>query len=176
MAAVTGWAEFSGDRRFRWALGRDWGGGPALGWLMLNPSTAGAETGDRTVDQVVHFSRREGYGGAWIANLYGYRSPLPRVLRDLAVSGAGYAAGGPENDRWIRTMLAAVPRVVLAWGATAGQPWARDRRDAVLAMVAASGTPALCLGTTSGGHPRHPCRLPRSVPLVPWPPGLWYRS
>jgi hypothetical protein len=156
------WAEISPDGLYRYALHRQWGDGPTLGWLMLNPSTAGAVINDQTIGQVMFFSEREGYGAAWVSNLFAYRTFSPRVLR-LAVD-AGHATG-LVTDIWIRSMLASVPVVVLAWGAHGGEPWAKDRRDAVLQLAAEYGAAVSCLGKTAKGEPRHPCRLGRATKL-----------
>jgi hypothetical protein len=154
------WAEISPDGIHRYALHRKWGDGPVLGWIMLNPSTAGVIINDQTVRQVMHFSRREGYGACWAGNLFSLRSPSPDVLRESSTRT------GPLNGVWLRALLAEVPEVVLAWGANGGEPWAQERRDEVRAMIAEYGVTVSCLGTTASGEPRHPCRLPRTTPLT----------
>ena len=165
-AETWSWAEISDDQRYRYALGRRWGDGSLLGWIMLNPSTADAETSDQTVNRVVYFSKREGYGGLWVANPFAYRSPSPAALREAATDGhLGHYAIGPANDEWIARMLGEVPAVVLAWGAHGGEKWALPRVRAVHEMARLSGIRMLCLGTTAGGEPRHPCRLGNAVKL-----------
>lgn len=164
MSSDGNWAEISGDGRYRYALGRDVGDGPCLGWVMLNPSTADAVLNDQTIRQVMYFTRQAGYGSAWVANLFALRSPSPDILRKCA--GEPAYAIGPDNDLWLRAMLRNVPEVVLAWGAHASMPWARDRRDGVLAMVTEYPVTVSCLGLTGTGEPRHPCRLAGSTPLA----------
>lgn len=44
------WAELSADRSYRYELGRRWGEGPLLPWIMLNPSTADALKDDPNGD------------------------------------------------------------------------------------------------------------------------------
>lgn len=169
MTGNGSWAEISACGTWRYGLGRAWDPAlPVLGWLMLNPSAADAKVNDMTIGKVVTISGRAGFGGAWVANLYGYRSPSPAWLRETAAFDAEYATG-PDNDAWIWRMLDTVPRVVLAWGAHGGEKWAAARRDAVLRMVTASGVAISCLGTTNGGEPRHPCRLPYATPLEALP-------
>ena len=158
-----GWAEISADEADRYALTRTWAAGPRLGWLALNPSTANATVNDQTVLKIMHISEREGYGGAWVGNAYALRATTPLPLRRRDPDPVG-----PENNWWLRRMLGQVPAVVLAWGDNGARPWARRRIAAVLALVEASGTPALCLGQTAGGQPRHPCRLANATPLEPW--------
>ncbi|MCA9851707.1 MAG: DUF1643 domain-containing protein, partial [Dehalococcoidia bacterium] len=50
-------ASFSRDRRYRYELGRRWGLGPAVTWVMLNPSTADATVDDPTIRRCIDFSR-----------------------------------------------------------------------------------------------------------------------
>ena len=163
------WAEISPCGIWRYALHRGWSDGPTLGWIMLNPSTADAVLNDPTITKIMHISRREGYAAAWVANLFAYRSPSPDALRDLVTFDREYAIG-PANDNWLRTMLAAVPGVVLAWGAHGGEPWATQRRDEVLSMVAGSGVTVASLGKTRDGEPKHPCRLANATLLEMWVP------
>ena len=161
---ARGWAEISDCGTWRYALRRTWADGPVLGWLMLNPSTADAVLNDQTIHQVMHFSRRDGYGGAWVANLYAFRSPSPAVLHELVRSDPERAIG-PDSNNWIAEMLLTVPAVVAAWGSHGGKQWALPRKAAVLDAARSAGIPVLCLGTTAAGEPRHPCRLARVTPL-----------
>jgi hypothetical protein len=169
---TAGWAEISDCGTWRWALGRCWdpdllnrdGPAPALGWVMLNPSTADARTSDPTVTKCVTISRAHGYGRLWIGNLHAYRATSPAALR-AQLPGIRV---GPDCDRWLRRLAAAADAVAVAWGDQGGQPWARDRRDHVLELLAQTGVPLLCLGLTASGEPRHPCRLANATPLVPW--------
>lgn len=62
--------------KYRYRLLRQWSAGAYVLWIMLNPSTADAYQDDRTVGRVCEFSRRWGYGGALIGNLYALGRPL----------------------------------------------------------------------------------------------------
>lgn len=158
------WAEISPDGAYRYGLGRRWGDGPVLGWIMLNPSAADAVTDDQTIRQVTAFSKREGYGAAWVANLFALRTPSPDVLRGHRADRAG-----PLADIWLRTMLAAVPEVVLAWGAHGGERWAEPRRYEVTDLVAEYPVTVSVLGWTRNKQPKHPCRLAHATPLEALP-------
>lgn len=50
-------AVVSPDGRYRYLLERRWGNGPAIVWVMLNPSMADATVDDPTIRRVVSFSR-----------------------------------------------------------------------------------------------------------------------
>src|SRR5690554_6900188 len=68
---------------------------PRLLWIMLNPSTADETADDPTIRRVKAFTRRLGYSGLTVVNLYAMRSTDPRGL---------WAAAdpiGPDNDRAI---------------------------------------------------------------------------
>jgi hypothetical protein len=158
------WAAISLCGTWRYALGRQWAPGPVLGWIMLNPSKADAKVSDQTAVKCMTISRLAGYGGLQIGNLHAFRSPSPAVLREVARRDPERAAG-PDCDRWLAVMLGQVDRVVLAWGAHGGEPWALPRRSGVLDLVGRSGIPVACLGATAAGEPRHPCRLANATPL-----------
>lgn len=149
------------DRRYRYALERRWGDGPFALWVMLNPSTADEHKNDATIRRCIGFTKRWGGGGILVGNLYAYRDKNPDALKlvDDPV--------GPDNDVWLTTMAVRSSIVVAAWGAhrMAG------RRSHVLIDLISKETLTLvtCLGTTKGGHPRHPVRLPYATPMAVWP-------
>src|SRR5439155_12676179 len=95
-------ASFSACRRYRWTLSRWWDnrhGGPWIGWIMLNPSTADARQDDPTIRRCIGFSRAWGFSGCRVCNLYALRSKTPRGLwRVRDPIGAG-------NDRAIRELV-----------------------------------------------------------------------
>ena len=73
-------ARLSDDGRFRYYLTRRWGEGPALGWVMLNPSTADATTDDATIRRVLRFTEAAGYHALEVVNLYAWRARDRKVL------------------------------------------------------------------------------------------------
>lgn len=158
-----GTAVLSDDGLYRYELTRgasDLPGSMAL-WIMLNPSVADAERDDPTVRKCVGFTLRWRLHGLAVVNLYALRSSDPD---DLERAADPY---GPENRAYLEKWLSApaVGLVVAAWGAR-GRP--RAVYEAKV-MAAAHQRPLWCLGTTSGGQPRHPARLGYARPLVPLP-------
>ncbi len=155
---MRGSASFSEDGRYRWTLTRHWGDGPPALWVMLNPSTADATEDDPTIRRCVSFSRRAGAGSLTVVNLFALRATDPAAL------AAERDPCGASNWPVIRAHLAAHPvMVVAAWGA---HPMAH--RSAVRLHLADH--PGLvCLGTTKGGHPRHPLYVAATTALVAWP-------
>lgn len=139
-------AGLSGCGAYRWWLSRHWDDErPTCAWVMLNPSTADALFDDPTIRRCVGFSRRWGFGGLVVVNLYAYRVTSPHALR-LADDPVG-----PLCDEAIRVHCRG--RVaVAAWGALV-----QLRRAAeVLALLREEAAGVVCLGLTRGGQPLHP--------------------
>lgn len=157
---VTGAAQFSPGGEYRYLLTRHWGAGPVMCWIMLNPSTATADADDPTVTRCRCFARREGYAGLVIVNLFGLRSPSPRVLLYHP------APAGPGNDEMVLSQASRASVVVAAWGANGRLPRLASRRSEVLKTLA--GIPLWCLGVTRAGEPRHPLMVRTETPLIPW--------
>ena len=151
-------AVFDPSRTYRYLLTRTWNPAwPPAVFIMLNPSTADAFTLDPTIRRCMTFARTWCAGGIRVVNLFAYRA-----VRPSALSMAGNPVGD-LNDEFIRRACepsAAV--VVAAWGAYG----AADRAAEVTLLL--DGTPLYCLGTTKGGHPRHPLYVPGSTPLEPY--------
>ena len=147
--------------RYRYLLTRHWGGGSALPFVMLNPSTADADLDDPTIRRCVGFAVREGCGGVEIANLYAWRATKPEELWPIA------DPYGPDNDAALagvaRRAVAAGMPVVCAWGAYGG------RNNRPLVLMQQTGAVFLCLGRTEGGQPRHPLYVRRNQRLEEYP-------
>lgn len=164
-AVVRSDAVLSDCGTYRYALMRRWAEGHPLRFVMLNPSTADATVDDPTIRRCIRFAQRDGYAALIVLNLYAFRSPHPKALLTCA------DPVGPKNDRILwNHLLSAVEGhnpVVAAWGNNAKS----ERVQRVLAM-----NPDVdwrCLGTTLGGHPKHPLargkhRIPDDQPLLPF--------
>lgn len=163
-------AMFSGDRKRRFELIRDWRdeiGAPnktAL-FVMLNPSVAGEAKDDPTVRKVVGFSRRWGYGRVVLVNLIPIVSTDPWALPP-------WCGIDPDNRLMIQRWLNEADLVVAAWG-TQPKPLARtialaehvycfQRMEPLsFGTKLEPGKKSLyCIGTTTGGYPKHPSRAP----------------
>lgn len=149
-------AIFSPCRAYRYQLYRRWSSGPSLVFVMLNPSTADAETNDPTVERCQRRARRLGFSGVVIANLFAFRATDRTVLSRV------HDPIGPENDQAIRDAVSHHADVVCAWG-TEGRLMGRDR--AVLELLRVANVRRLCLGTNADGTPIHPLYLGYDVPL-----------
>jgi hypothetical protein len=172
---LTRSSSFSGDRRYRYRLGRRWGSGPALPWIMLNPSAADDAGDDPTTRRVMSFSRSWGYGACDVVNLFAYRCADPAELR-AAVEPIGRRNVSAVRAAIVDASASGADRVVLGWGVH-GQRWlaadgdvARRLRHVVASAAELWTQRALCpvtLGTTAAGAPRHPLYVRSSSRLEP---------
>lgn len=145
--------------RYRYRLERRWTPGPALLWVMLNPSTADASADDNTIRRVVTFTRREGFGAVVVVNLFGRRATDPECLRDFGDQI------GPDNDWHVMREACDAGKVIVAWGGT-DAPRYPDRIRRTVDLL--KPRELWCLGTTANGSPRHPLYVRGGAPLVPW--------
>jgi hypothetical protein len=159
--------------QYRWWLKREWGDGPVIAWIMLNPARADEQRDDPTIRRVIHFSESWGFGAATVVNLYPLRSTIPAECRRWTASSRTTVRKQMlENDRVISQISQDAGAIVAAWG-TVG--WAQDRAALLVADLVRAGAPPLqCLGTTLDGSPLHPMargrkRVPDDRQPIDWP-------
>lgn len=154
-------ATFSPDLRYRYALWREWGSGPWLCWVLLNPSTADAVQNDPTVERCERRARAGNYGGVVILNIFAYRTTDPKRMM------AAEDPVGPDNDNTIlyHARMYSITKVICAWGVHGAH---LDRGRKAEKMLREAGLKLHCLGLTSEGHPRHPLYVAYEVEPVPW--------
>lgn len=144
---VRSFAAYSSCGRYRYGLSRRWAAGPALLYVMLNPSTATEAANDPTIERCERRARSLGYSGLGVVNLFAFRATRPQDLMRAA------DPVGPLNAAAIDLALVRADRVLCAWGVHGGH-LGQDLQ--VLALLRRSGRPLLHLGLTKGGAPRHP--------------------
>jgi hypothetical protein len=160
MGPVPNACVFSRDRAHRYELihrFNDRADPRLILWIGLNPSIADEQRLDRTLTRIASFSRREGFDGFVMANLFTLVTTYPKVMR------AHPRPVSAQADAWLRRSAARCERIVVAWGA--GGEF-RERGPAVLRLL--GDRPLLCLGRTQAGHPRHPLYVAGAQPLVAW--------
>lgn len=156
-------AAFSEDDRYRYLLWRRWADRAPLVFIMLNPSTANEYKLDPTVTRCVRMAKTLGFGGCVVANIFALRSTNPRALYTVSPD----EAIGPSNDEVLRQLTGHPTLIVAAWGVH-GDLYGRQAR--VLELL--QHTDVYALGSTKGGHPRHPLYLSRDRRPTLWRAGL----
>ena len=123
---------------------------------MLNPSTADAIANDPTI------TRLRGYAEAWchgwltVGNLYPFRSPSPKELKQWLSRPSPYAM--EKNHRTVMDMAERAERVVCAWGGQCGSAGTN-----MLAALRGAGIEPHALKLTKAGHPGHPLYLKKTL-------------
>ena len=141
------------DGTYRYRLSRTWTAGPTAAFVLLNPSTADAETDDRTVTRCAKYAAGMGFGRLALVNLFALRSSDPTDL------DAHPEPVGPENDAHIAAATRAADRTIVGWGNAGAK---RGRAREVAARLDAD---LYAIGTTKAGHPRHPSRTPYDIEI-----------
>lgn len=149
-------AAFSRCGTYRYELTRTWDEElPTVTWIMLNPSTADAETDDPTIRRCIGFAKAWSRGGIIVRNLYALRATDPRDLLKHP------DPIGPHNDEYLWGSLDE-EMTVCAWGAHG------RRGDEVLQALGDAGCLPHYLALTDAGEPRHPLYLPGRLKPQPF--------
>lgn len=163
MATAYSTAVISPCQLYRYELIRRWGDDPMLEFVMLNPSTADADTDDPTIRRCIGFAKDRGYGALVVRNLYAYRATNPSVLAHVQ------DPIGPKNRAYLGNNIA--DTTVAAWGANpAAVGWWGGYPYNITAAL--KNRTLMCLGTTAAGAPRHPLYVRADTPLIPWKQGV----
>lgn len=152
-------AVFSDDKYFRYALWRKWNlrePKKFITFIGLNPSRANESFNDPTITRLIDFAKRWGYDGMYMANLFGWRSPVPDFLKSV---GLDPFVGG-DTDWWVKKMCFDSETIVVCWGNFK----VACRDEYVLDYL----TNPLCFGKNANGSPKHPLYLKRSTTLEPF--------
>lgn len=153
-------AVFDASGDYRYELGRRWGTGSEVAFVMLNPSRADAAVDDPTLRACIQFAQRWGFGSLTVVNLFGYRTPHPKVLMQVS------DPVGLENDEYVMRAVERAEQVVLAWGNCGG--WL-GRDQTILSLLKEHSHKLHYLQLNGSGHPRHPLYIKRDVPLSVYP-------
>jgi hypothetical protein len=129
---------------------------------MLNPSSADAAVEDSTIRRCIGFATRESADGIIVVNLYAFRTADPRQLNPCP------DPDGPENIRHLN-QVAVISRVTNSPVVCAWVVWRGDRGAFVAGHMLRQGAHLVCLGMTTGGHPKHPLYVRADQPLVQYP-------
>ena len=147
-------AVFSEDRKYRYALWRIWNTNrPKLLLIGLNPSKASEVKNDPTITRGISRADKEGFGGFFMANLFGLVSTQPEALLKNGNSV------GELTDYWLKEIIKASERQLCGWGSF--KP-VKQRALVVLGMI----KEPYCLGVNADGQPKHPLYVSYDTPMV----------
>lgn len=148
-------ANFSPDRKYRYALWRIWQPDKPLVMVIgLNPSTANEHVDDPTIKRVMKLVGGWGYGGFYMMNLFAIISSDPSIL-------IGHSDPMGENDYWLEDIAIQCEMIVFAWGSFKE---AKARAEIVKAKFPG----AYCLRKSKDGNPWHPLYIPGKTQAIPF--------
>jgi hypothetical protein len=146
-------AEISKCGKYRYSLTRVWSDNiKTFIWVMLNPSTADAETDDPTIRKCIGFSKKYGCGGMYIINLFAYRATSPKQL--LLVDDPY----GSENDYYLNLSSIKIDYGIIIY-AYGNIPKGLMVPAHIFGKKYTNNYPIKCLGKTKLGFPKHPLYL-----------------
>lgn len=152
--------EIEGFAIYRYVLWRIFNDAlPMLIVLMLNPSKATHDRGDRTVDGLMRRARRMGYGGIMVVNCFAYRATDPGDMKRAE------DPVGPANDSVIAIILSQDADLLCAWGVNATH---REREKEVKCVISSAEARPHTLRLCANGAPEHPLYIPLATGLTPW--------
>jgi len=157
-ADVASTATYDGPNDcYRYTLHRVWDEtGPAVMWLMMNPSVATEYGDDRTVAKCQRYARAWGYGSMYVGNTFGYRCTDQKRLLEVP------DPVGPGNNIALLDMAEKADLVVLAYGAPQHKSL-RARGTEVARMLLKAGITIAALRLSKSGRPEHPLYLPATL-------------
>jgi hypothetical protein len=132
---------------------------PLLFVIMLNPSRATHEQGDRTIDGLMRRAAALGYGGLVVMNCFAYRATDPADMRRAT------DPVGPRNDNIIQAVLEQDVDLLCAWGVNAVH---MDRERKVRCAISCGRARPHVLRLCASGAPEHPLYIPSALGLKPW--------
>lgn len=148
---------FSPDRKYRYALWREWdmfNSDYAL-FIGLNPSTADETNDDPTIRRCIGFAKAWGCGALCMVNIFAFRATDPFDMMDCG------DPVGPENDKHLFELSQKAAIRIAAWGVHGKH---LGRGETIKTML-----PFLhCLGLTKDGFPKHPLYLPKEQRAEPY--------
>lgn len=139
----------------RYTLRREWNQHKrgVINWIMLNPSTADDVFDDPTIRRCIGFSKRWGYSGLVVTNLFAYRATDPKEMINLAKRDLVLAVGD-LNDNYIHLEAEKAQTVICAWGNNVKG----FRRDIDVISFLHERRDLYCIRRTKEGNPAHPVR------------------
>lgn len=160
-------------RKYRYLLRRIWNEDlPQVTFVMLNPSTAGKEKNDPTINICINLAKSWNYGSLEVVNLFAYITPQPKELNEALKKGDDIV--GHNNNLYILSATKRAESIIVAWGAGLDNSSAKSakkyRVEEVLSLISCKKLYCLVDGIsddlTKNGHPRHPSPHDKSKPII----------
>ena len=136
-------------------------------FIGLNPSTADGERDDPTMRRCMDFARRWGHQSLRVVNLFAFRSPQPKALRE-----ADDPVGNPADDEHILEAARKCERILCGWGNWDRGGIVKKRAQSVLQLLEADGhhSKLCCLHVLKQGQPQHPLYVRADQVPLTYPP------
>lgn len=145
-------AEFSEDRKYRYALWRIWDDEkPKVMIIGLNPSKADESVDDPTIRRVKRLASSWGFGGIYMLNLFAWITPFPEELENCS-DPIG------DNNGKLEAYATKCDEVIFAWGSNE----TNGRESFVLNYF----PNAKCIAKNADGSPKHPLYVKRNATLM----------
>lgn len=165
-ASMGATLSLSGRHRYNLTreVGTDVGG--QVCWVMLNPSTADAETDDPTIRRCINFTREWEYGKLVVVNLWPYRATKPADLKRWLgkPDTADFETAMRTNYLYQHRALDTSSLIICAWGNEGdkvGRPLAAE-------WIEHYGYKLHILGHNKDGQPKHPLYVPADAVPLEW--------
>ncbi len=145
------------DGKHRYWLSRCWDfKKKAVGWVMLNPSTADDNMDDPTIKRCIDFAKRWGYGGICVVNLFPFRATDPKKLLEYdAITLLGNQSLYLEG---FKDLELSCEKVICAWGNNLPSKHEMYLKDIKPFKQISSGK-LHYLDLCNSGNPKHPLYL-----------------
>ncbi|AMR77622.1 DUF1643 domain-containing protein [Cupriavidus nantongensis] len=151
--------------QYRYRLWRAWDASrPALGFIMLNPSTADHQVNDPTITRCMQRALAGRYGRLEVVNLFPLRSTEPD---GLLTHPAPLGDRPDPNDGAIMDAIDQCSMVICAWGAHKAAP-ARAAEVLRIVRMCGRGNRLYHLGLNQDGSPKHPLYIAAIVRPQPF--------
>lgn len=148
---------FSPCRKYRYSLFHIWDkDNPTYAMFIgLNPSTADENKLDPTLRRCAAFSKRWGYGGLVMTNIFAYRDTDPKIMKkqDDPI--------GPDNNSILLECSKEASVIIAAWG---NHGEFMNRGNEVKKLI----KNLCCLKLSKNGNPYHPLYLKGDLNPIPF--------
>lgn len=154
-------ALISDDKEHRLSLWRIWNVNDEKNKVLfigVNPSRGDAHFNDPTITRCINFASKWGYDGMYFGNLYSFRTPDPRELRQNINK-----AVHPNCDWELLSMASQCRTVVFCWGS---HDFIIKRVTKVVDLM--KQMQCMCFGLNQDNNPKHPLYLSKTSQLKPW--------